>query len=71
MKTWALGICSKYKHMLEADGGTKSAHYYRKVIFNDLVENSAATIAFGEQNLTALETGTAPKTNYLAMFDDV
>lgn len=71
LKTWAFGICSKYKHMLEADGGTKSAHYYRKVIFNDLVENSAATIAFGEQNLTALETGTAPKTNYLAMFDDV
>ena len=71
LKTWAFGICSKYKHMLEADGGTKSAHYYRKVIFNDLVENSAATIAFGEQSLAALESGTAPKTNYLAMFDDV
>jgi len=41
------------------------------VIFNDLVENSAATIAFGEQNLAALESGTALKTNYLAMFDDV
>ena len=70
LKTWGFGICSKYKHMLETDGGTKSAHYYRKVIFNDLVENSAATIAFGEKSLAALESGTTGKLDYLAMFDE-
>ena len=52
LKTWTFGIATRYKSLLEADGGTKTANYYRKVIFNDLIESSATTIALGERTQT-------------------
>lgn len=70
LKTWAFGICTRYKAMLEKDAGTKSAHYYRKVIFNDLIESSASTITLGDHALKALESRTNPKVDFMAMFDD-
>ena len=56
--------------MLEKDAGTKSAHYYRKVIFNDLIESSASTITLGDHALKTLESRTNPKVDFMAMFND-
>ena len=70
LKTWAFGICTRYKAMLEKDAGTKSAHYYRKVIFNDLIESSASTITLGDHALKTLESRTNPKVDFMAMFND-
>ena len=70
LKTWTFGIATRYKSLLEADGGTKTANYYRKVIFNDLIESSATTIALGERAINAHENGLNKLIDFTTVFDE-
>ena len=49
LRTWALGMCLKFKQILNKGGEKKSAQYYRTVVYNDITENTAAIIADGKQ----------------------
>ena len=55
LKTWALGMSVKYKAMLERAKERKSAQYYRTVVYNDIIENSAAIIADGTKRAALLD----------------
>lgn len=55
LKTWALGMSVKYKAMLESAKERKSAQYYRTVVYNDIIENSAAIIADGTKRAALLD----------------
>lgn len=55
LKTWALGMSVKYKAMLERAEERKSAQYYRTVVYNDIIENSAAIIADGTKRAALLD----------------
>lgn len=55
LKIWALGMSVKYKAMLERAKERKSAQYYRTVVYNDIIENSAAIIADGTKRATLLD----------------
>jgi len=55
LKTWALGMSDKYKAMLERAKERKSAQYYRTVVYNDIIENSAAIIADGTKRAALLD----------------
>lgn len=70
LKTWTFGIATRYKSLLEADGGTKTANYYRKVIFNDLIESSATTISLGERAINAHENGLNKLIDFTTVFDE-
>ena len=71
LKSWTFGIATRYKSLLDADGGTKTANYYRKVIFNDLIESSATTIALGERAIKAHENGLNKLIDFTTTFDDI
>ena len=45
----------KYKSMLERAKERKSAQYYRTVVYNDIIENSAAIIADGTKRAALLD----------------
>ena len=55
LKMWALGMSVKYKAMLEKAQERKSAQYYRTVVYNDIIENSAVIIADGTRRAALLE----------------
>lgn len=72
LKTWALGMSVKYKAMLERSQERKSAQYYRTVVYNDIVENSAAIIADGTRRAALLEGDRTNlfKVDWAAMFEE-
>ena len=45
----------KYKAMLERAKERKSAQYYRTLVYNDIIENSAAIIADGTKRAALLD----------------
>ena len=45
------GVCVKFTEMFEKATEKKSAQYYRTVVYNDTIENSALIIAAGKQKL--------------------
>lgn len=67
LKTWALGMCSKFKTMFASSTERKSAQYYRTVVYNEIAENTAVTIENGKQWLNWNGT---KKTFKLDMFDE-
>ena len=72
LKTWALGMSVKYKAMLEKAQERKSAQYYRTVVYNDIIENSATIISDGKRRAAMLDDDRANlfKVNWAAMFED-
>ena len=72
LKTWALGMCVKFKAMLASPYERKSAQYYRTVVFNDIIENSAAIISQGKEKLRTIAPSQA-ETSFkfdMSVFDD-
>ena len=72
LKTWALGMCVKFKTMLASPSERKSAQYYRTVVFNDIIENSAAIISQGKEKLRTIAPSQA-ETSFkfdMSVFDD-
>ena len=67
LKTWALGMCSKFKTMFASSAERKSAQYYRTVVYNEIAENTAVTIENGKQWLNWNGT---KKTFKLDTFDE-
>ena len=67
LKTWTLGMCSKFKTMFASSTERKSAQYYRTVVYNEIAENTAVTIENGKQWLNWNGT---KKTFKLDMFDE-
>ena len=67
LKTWALGMCSKFKTMFASSTERKSAQYYRTVVYNEIAENTAVTIENGKQWLNWNGT---KRTFKLDMFDE-
>ncbi len=61
LKTFALGMCMKFKELLSTSTTKKSAQYYRTVVYNDIIENSAAIIMQGQAKLDALNNSQAFK----------
>ena len=72
LKTWALGMSVKYKAMLEKAQERKSAQYYRTVVYNDIIENSATIISDGKRRAAMLDEDRANlfKVDWAAMFED-
>ena len=72
LKTWALGMSVKYKAMLEKAQERKSAQYYRTVVYNDIIENSAAIISDGKRRAAMLDGDRSNlfKVDWAAMFED-
>ena len=69
LKYWALGMCERFKEMLKNAAEKKSAQYYRVVVYNDIVENSAATVMAGKNKAEALEGKNAMKVD-MSVFDE-
>lgn len=70
LKTWALGLCVKFTEMFEKATERKSAQYYRTVVYNDTIENSALIIAAGKQKLASLDPAGVFKFD-MSVFEDV
>lgn len=70
LKTWALGLCVKFTEMFEKVTERKSAQYYRTVVYNDTIENSALIIAAGKQKLASLDLAGVFKFD-MSVFEDV
>ena len=72
LKTWALGMSVKYKAMLEKAQERKSAQYYRTVVYNDIIENSATIISDGKRRAAMLDGDRSNlfKVDWAAMFED-
>ena len=62
----------KYKAMLEKAQESKSAQYYRTVVYNDIIENSATIISDGKCRAAMLDGDRANlfKVDWAAMFED-
>lgn len=70
LKTWALGMCVKFETLFQQpEGRSRSAQYYRTVVFNETTENSAIVIANGKQKLATMETGNEFKVD-MTVFDE-
>lgn len=70
LKTWTLGLCVKFTEMFEKATERKSAQYYRTVVYNDTIENSALIIAAGKQKLASLDPAGVFKFD-MSVFEDV
>lgn len=70
LKYWTLGMCEKFKDMMKKTTEKKSAQYYRVVVYNELVENSAATVMAGQRKAEQLEGKGTIKFD-MSVFDDV
>lgn len=70
LKTWAMGLCVKFTEMFEKATERKSAQYYRTVVYNDTIENSALIIAAGKQKLASLDPAGVFKFD-MSVFEDV
>lgn len=66
----ALGLCVKFTEMFEKATERKSAQYYRTVVYNDTIENSALIIAAGKQKLASLDPAGVFKFD-MSVFEDV
>lgn len=49
LKYWVLGMCMRFTELLRASAEKKSAQYYRVVVYNDIIERSAATVMTGKE----------------------
>ena len=49
LKYWVLGMCMRFTELLRASAEKKSAQYYRVVVYNDIIERSAATVMSGKE----------------------
>ena len=49
LKYWVLGMCMRFTELLRASAEKKSAQYYRVVVYNDIIERSAATVMNGKE----------------------
>ena len=70
LKTWAMGLCVKFTEMFEKATERKAAQYYRTVVYNDTIENSALIIAAGKQKLASLDPAGVFKFD-MSVFEDV
>lgn len=70
LKYWILGMCEKFRDMLQKATEKKSAQYYRVVVYNEIIENSAATVMAGQRKAEMLDGKGAIKLD-LSVFDDV
>lgn len=69
LKLWALGMCGRFQEMLKNTAEKKSAQYYRVVVYNDIMESSAATVLAGRAKAAALDGANAMKVD-LSVFDE-
>lgn len=69
LKHWILGMCERFKEMLQKATEKKSAQYYRVVVYNDLIENSAATVMTGQRKAERLDGNGAMKVD-MSVFDE-
>ena len=70
LKYWVLGMCEKFKDMLQKSIEKKSAQYYRVVVYNELIENSAATVMTGQRKEERLDGKGTIKFD-MSVFDEV
>lgn len=70
LKYWVLGMCEKFKGMLQKATEKKSAQYYRVVVYNELIENSAATVMIGQRKAEQLDGKGTIKFD-MSVFDEV
>lgn len=70
LKYWVLGMCEKFKGMLQKATEKKSAQYYRVVVYNELIENSAATVMTGQRKAEQLDGKGTIKFD-MSVFDEV
>ena len=66
----ALGLCVKFTELFEKTTERKSAQYYRTIVYNDTIENSALIIAAGKQKFAALDPHGVFKFD-MSVFEDV
>ena len=65
-----LGLCVNLRRCLKKTTERKSAQYYRTVVYNDTIENSALIIAAGKQKLASLDPAGVFKFD-MSVFEDV
>ena len=70
LKYWVLGMCEKFKDMLQKATEKKSAQYYRVVVYNELIDNSAATVMTGQRKAEQLDGKGTIKFD-MSVFDEV
>lgn len=58
---WALGLCVKLIEIRGKAGEKKSAQYYRTVVYNETIENSAGLIADGQEKWSRISPEKAVK----------
>ena len=63
-------VCKVLRSCFEKNNRRKSAQYYRTVVYNDTIENSALIIATGKQKLAALDPSGVFKFD-MSVFEDV
>ena len=59
----------KFKDMLQKTTEKKSAQYYRVVVYNELIDNSAATVMAGQRKAEQLDGKSAMRVD-MSVFDD-
>ena len=69
LKLWVLGMEEKFKDMLQKATEKKSAQYYRVVVYNELIDNSAATVMAGQRKAEQLDGKSAMRVD-MSVFDD-
>ena len=77
LKLWVLGMEEKFKDITEAyrliisvlNVKKKSAQYYRVVVYNELIDNSAATVMAGQRKAEQLDGKSAMRVD-MSVFDD-